>query len=90
MRAEGSSPRVTVALECEPQEIAPFNGWPDLCGRARAARVKEHVQHVGRAWHIVSARSCGLGAWSPLPSQAGIAERIASVNLKVRILNVGT
>ena len=90
MREEGSSPRVTVALECEPQEIAPFNGWPDLCGRARAARVKEHVKHVGRAWHIVSARSFGLGAWSPLPSRAGIAESIASVNLKVRILNAGT
>ena len=42
MRAEGSSPRVTVSLECEPQEIAHLNGWPDLSGSARAARVKEH------------------------------------------------
>ena len=42
MRAEEDSPRVTVSLECEPQEITPLNAWPDLSGKARAARVREH------------------------------------------------
>ena len=42
MRVERSSPRVTVGVECESQEIAALNGWPDLCGKASAVRVKEH------------------------------------------------
>ena len=55
MRAEGSSTRVTATLECEPQEIAQLDGWPDLFGIAS--------QRVSR--DMVNARA-GDGASSPL------------------------
>ena len=55
MRAEGSSTRVTAILECEPQKIAPSDGWQDLFGIAR--------QRVSR--NMVNTRA-GDGASSPL------------------------
>ena len=62
-------------------------GWPDLSGRPRAARVKEHVNRDGASFLFVHVE---LVALSPIPSQAGIVEVMASVNWIVRRLNAGT
>ena len=71
------SPRVTVSLECEAQDITPLNGWPDLSVRAKAARVKERVNGDGASFLFVHV---SLGALSPILSQPEIVERRSSVN----------
>ena len=80
MRAEESSPRVTVSLECETAGQI-FPGDP---GQGESKNIL-----TGMAHHFLFVR-VELAVLSPIPSQAGIVEMTTSVNWKVTRLNAGT